>query len=109
MQRVASSTCGSTSARGRAGVEAAGAAAAVVGRERRIRRQREIGEDGADEEERAGAGPDQHGVLADPAEAGALGQLALGDRAVVHVGMRDRGPALEQEPAQSSSRRRVTR
>src|SRR5690606_32756283 len=46
-----------------AGIEAAGTGAAVVGGERRIRRELEVGEDRPDEEPRSGAGPDEHGVL----------------------------------------------
>src|SRR6266404_9853664 len=41
------------------GIEAAGAAPAVVGGGGRIRRERQVGEDGPDEEERAGTRPDE--------------------------------------------------
>ena len=75
----------------------------------RSARQRQVGEDRADEEERAGPGPDEHGVLADPAEASAVGQRAFGDRAVVHVGVRharrrasSRNAAEPVEPAAAS-------
>ena len=51
--------------------------------------KREVGEHGADEEKGARPGPNEHRVLADPSQAGALGQLALRHRAGVDVGMRD--------------------
>jgi hypothetical protein len=68
----------------------------VVGRERRIGGQRQVGEDRADEEERPDARPDEHRVLPDPAEPGALCELALGNRAAVHVGVRNRGATRAQ-------------
>ncbi len=82
---------------GGAGVEALGATAAVVGGEGRIDGQRQVGEDAADDEPGADAGAEEHRVLADPAEAGALGEFPLGDRASVHVWARSLGAVCEHQ------------
>src|SRR2546427_12455110 len=50
---------------------------AAVGLERRIGSECRVGEDDADEREGAELGVDEHRVLADPAEPGALRELAL--------------------------------
>src|SRR5690606_7963567 len=59
---------------GGAGVDAAGAAPAVLA-DRLVGRQREIGVERADEEGRAAAGVEQQRVLAAPPQAGAPGEL----------------------------------
>jgi len=65
---------------GGTGVQSPGTAAAVVGRDGGVVLEKQVGENGADEEERAGARADQHGVLADPTEPGAEGEGPLGHR-----------------------------
>ena len=42
----------------------------------------------------------EHGVLADPPEPGTLRELALGDRTVVGVGMRDTGAVVVEHVGQ---------
>ena len=68
---------------GGADLEAGGAAAAVHAGEPGVHRQRDVGEDLAEEEPRARVRIDQHGVLADPAEAGLLRHAALQHRRAV--------------------------
>ena len=67
---------------GRTDIDAGTAGAAVVGR-RLIERQRQVGEDLAKKEPRAGVAMEQVGVLADPAEAGVARERFLQDRAAV--------------------------
>ena len=100
MQRVASSTLGSTNAPVGQASRQRGAAAAVVGLERPIDLQAKVGQHLADEEPGPEAGSKQHGVLADPAQSGSLGELPFGDWPGVHVWPRNRGPMLPQEHSQ---------
>src|SRR6185503_543998 len=71
---------------GRAGVEACRACAAAVPRWllARGRLQLDVEDELAEQEIRAEPGGDEQGVLADEAEPGPLGQLALEDRRGVH-------------------------
>src|SRR5689334_8990370 len=68
------------------GVETAGATAAAVSLERRVRRQRKIDHERADEKERSEVGTDQIGVLSEPAKSGASRQIALENGSGVDVG-----------------------
>ena len=90
-----------------AGLEAAATRAAPIRCEGEIGSERGIGEDDADEGERAQRRVDEHHVLADPAEARPLGQLALGDGPCVHVAARLRSGRnltdLPGEPLQSAA------
>jgi len=70
---------------GRAGIEAAPAGAAAIPLKRQIGREGGIGENHADEREGADPGMDEHHVLGDPAQAGALRELPLRNGSRVHV------------------------
>src|SRR5206468_168636 len=70
---------------GRAGRDAAGARAAALTRERGVGIERPVHEDLAEQEPRAEPLRQHSGVLADPAEARALGPAALEDRSRVAV------------------------
>src|SRR5690606_34221829 len=63
---------GAVEGTGGAGVDAAGAGAAVVGAEGVVRREGDVHDEFADEEERAEVAVEEVGVLALPAGAGAL-------------------------------------
>jgi hypothetical protein len=54
----------------------------VIDGERWIDFERQVGQDAPDEEPGADSWPDEHGVLADPAEPGSLGEFPLLDRPV---------------------------
>ena len=82
---------------GRAGVEAGGAGAAVVHLERRVGRQVEVGEQRREQKVAAGAGIDEHRVLAEPAQPGEAGEIPLGQRRRIddRPGATSRHPGLE--------------
>ena len=82
---------------GRAHLQAGAAAAAMIGL-RRIGRQREVGEDLAEEQPGAEAARYQVGVLALPADPGLLGQRLLQDRRRVDEHL-DRGAEPAVHPA----------
>src|SRR5207237_8640395 len=73
---------------GRTGLEAASARATAVGLEGEVGDQLGIREDHADERERADGRIDQHRVLPDPPQPGALRPLALRVRTRVHLAAR---------------------
>ena len=92
---------------GRAGVEAGGAGAAVVGLQRRVGRQHDVGEEGREQEVAAGLRIDEHRVLAEPAETGSPGEVALRDRrgidhapraAARHAGLEPRREVVDPRP-----------
>ena len=56
--------------------------------------QFEIGQDRGEEEETPAAGVDEHGVLADPPEAGAAREVTLQERGGVGYAMRSSSQAL---------------
>ena len=71
---------------GGADVDAGGATAAVIALLRRVHRQRQVGEQFAEEEPGAGVAGDEVGVLADPAQPGLLGQGLFQHRRAVDEG-----------------------
>ena len=85
---------------GRTGVQARGAGAAVVGREGRVGLEREIEQQGAEEEIAAQLLVDQHRVLAEPAQAGPAGEVALQQRGRVHDASALRARDLGLHPGQ---------
>src|SRR5215469_6142240 len=78
-----------------AGIEAGAAAPAAVG-QRLVRVEVRGGQEHSNEEPGAELGMEEHGVLADPAEARARGQIALQDRARVDIASADRAACLGQ-------------
>ena len=70
---------------GGARVETGSAAAAAIRLEGEVGVEPGVGEDDTDERKRADLGANEHGILADPAEARSLRELALGDRPRIHV------------------------
>ncbi len=58
----------------------------MVGLERLVGREHGCGDDLAQEEVRTEPGVDEHGVLPDPTEAGALGVVAFHYGAIIDVG-----------------------
>ncbi len=70
---------------GGAGVEAPGTAAAVIGDHRRIGSQFRISENLPDEEPRPDSRPEQHGILANPAQPGTPGQFTFRNWSRVHI------------------------
>ena len=85
---------------GRTGVEAAPTGAAVVLGERRGRFQRQIGEQDAQKEIRTPARVDEHGVLAEPAQAGPDGEFPFQERSRVDVGAAPEGAPREDFEAE---------
>src|ERR1035437_9413523 len=88
-REVGDAACGVEHARGgeglrRTGVEAARAGAAAIGFERCVGLQLRVGEQGADEEERAEARIDQVRVLAEPAKARTARKVAFEHWSGVH-------------------------
>ena len=77
---------------GRAGVDAAAARAAAIGHRLVGGRQRGRGDHAAEHEPTAGTRQEEVGVLAEPADTGAVGNLAIDDRVV--VGEHDRPPSV---------------
>ena len=80
---------------GGAGVQAVPAGAAVVLGEGRGGLQREVGEKDAQKEVRAPARVDEHGVPAEPAEAGSDGEFPFQERSRVDVGAAPEGASRE--------------
>jgi hypothetical protein len=80
---------------GGAGVETGATAAAPVG-EGLVDLERGRGQERADEEPGAELGVEQHGVLADPAQAGPGGKVSLEHRSGVHVSLARRAARFGQ-------------
>src|SRR5260370_36411475 len=85
---------------GRAGVQARGAGSEMARRVRRVGRQSEIDEQGAEEEIAAESLVQQHRVLADPAEPRAPGEVALQQRGRVHDAAALAAGTLRLQPRQ---------
>ena len=102
MQRRASSWPGAAKASRRAGVQAGGAGAAVARRVRRVGVQLQIERAGAEEEIAAQALVEQHGVLAEPAQAGSAGEIAFQQRGRVDHAAAATAGRLAAQPGQQA-------
>src|SRR5262252_4517219 len=89
----------------RAGVEAGATASAAIG-ERLVYVEGRRGQEHPDEEPRPEIGMEQHGVLADPAEPRPRGQVALENRAGIHVALAARAARLGEIRRQLGQARR---
>ena len=94
---------------GRTGIDASSARSAAIGLRRGSSRQGGSGDHATEYEPTAGAGQQDVGVLAEPADAGLVGNLAIDDRVV--VGERHRPPAVAAQLTghctQTDAQRRV--